>query len=115
MPSRRAQASGKETPRGGRRPAPDPGGAVSGGLAERELTPQVRATLARLNAESELMRRELADARSRIALLERLADEDSLAPIANRRAFLRELSRMIAFSRRYDVPSSVVYFDVNGM
>jgi diguanylate cyclase (GGDEF)-like protein len=61
------------------------------------------------------MRRELEDARARIAQLERLADEDSLAPIANRRAFVRELSRMIAFTRRYGPPSSVIYFDVNGM
>jgi diguanylate cyclase (GGDEF)-like protein len=71
--------------------------------------------LTRLQAERELMQRELEDARARIALLERLADEDSLAPIANRRAFVRELSRMIAFTRRYGPPSSVIYFDVNGM
>jgi diguanylate cyclase (GGDEF)-like protein len=85
------------------------------GIAESELTPQVRETLTRILSESTAMRRELADARARIALLERLADEDALAPIANRRAFVRELSRMIAFSRRYGLPSSVVYFDVNGM
>ncbi len=79
------------------------------------LTPEIRAALTRAAAESERMRRELDDARARIVQLERLADEDSLAPIANRRAFVRELSRMIAFTRRYGVPSSVVYFDVNGM
>jgi len=28
---------------------------------------------------------------------------------------VRELSRMIAFTRRYGPPSSVIYFDVNGM
>ena len=71
--------------------------------------------LARLHAEREAMQRELEDARAKIAQLERLADEDSLAPIANRRAFVRELSRMIAFTRRYGPPSSVIYFDVNGM
>jgi diguanylate cyclase (GGDEF)-like protein len=79
------------------------------------LTPEVRAALTQAAAEGERMRRELDDARARIVQLERLADEDSLAPIANRRAFVRELSRMIAFTRRYGVPSSVVYFDVNGM
>lgn len=71
--------------------------------------------LERLRAEREAMQRELEEARARIAQLERLADEDSLAPIANRRAFVRELSRMIAFTRRYGPPSSVIYFDVNGM
>ena len=73
------------------------------------------AELAALRAEREAMQRELDDAKARIAQLERLADEDSLAPIANRRAFVRELSRMIAFTRRYGPPSSVIYFDVNGM
>lgn len=71
--------------------------------------------LDQLRAEHDAMQRELKAARARIAQLERLADEDSLAPIANRRAFVRELSRMIAFTRRYGPPSSVIYFDVNGM
>jgi diguanylate cyclase (GGDEF)-like protein len=79
------------------------------------LAPEVREALARMRSERDEMRRELAEARQRITHLERLADEDSLAPIANRRAFVRELSRMIAFTRRYGSPSSVIYFDVNGM
>jgi diguanylate cyclase (GGDEF)-like protein len=83
----------------------------SAGIAKSELTP----ALAKVLAENDAMRRELEAARARIVLLERLADEDALAPVANRRAFVRELSRMIAFTRRYGPPSSVVYFDVNGM
>jgi diguanylate cyclase (GGDEF)-like protein len=83
--------------------------------AAEEPTAEMRETLARLEAERAVMQRELEKARVRIAQLERLADEDSLAPIANRRAFVRELSRMIAFTRRYGPPSSVIYFDVNGM
>jgi diguanylate cyclase (GGDEF)-like protein len=77
--------------------------------------PEISDELARLREERAAMQRELEDARTRITQLERLADEDSLAPIANRRAFVRELSRMIAFTRRYGPPSSVIYFDVNGM
>ena len=79
------------------------------------LPSEARETIAKLQAEREAIQRELDDARARIAQLERLADEDSLAPIANRRAFVRELGRMIAFTRRYGPPSSVIYFDVNGM
>ena len=82
-------------------------GKIAGGDAGSEL--------ARLQAEREAIQRELDEARARIVELERLADEDSLAPVANRRAFVRELSRMIAFTRRYGPPSSVIYFDVNGM
>jgi diguanylate cyclase (GGDEF)-like protein len=85
------------------------------GIAVHELSPELRAALTRLQARNEAMRREIKAARERIVQLERLADEDSLAPIANRRAFVRELSRMIAFTRRYGPPSSVIYFDVNGM
>jgi diguanylate cyclase (GGDEF)-like protein len=83
--------------------------------AVEEPTAEMRETLTRLEAERAAMQRELEEARVRIAQLERLADEDSLAPIANRRAFVRELSRMIAFTRRYGPPSSVIYFDVNNM
>ena len=85
------------------------------GIDESALSPEARDTLRRVLAENQAMHRELADSRTRIAQLERLADEDALTPIANRRAFVRELSRMIAFTRRYGPPSSVVYFDVNGL
>jgi diguanylate cyclase (GGDEF)-like protein len=84
-------------------------------VGDAPLPAAARDAIAKLQAEREAMQRELEDARTRIAQLERLADEDSLAPIANRRAFVRELGRMIAFTRRYGPPSSVIYFDVNGM
>ena len=101
-PAKSAAAGAVRTPR---RRATDP----APGVAD---TP---ANLEALIAEREALRRELAEAKAQIAQLERLADEDALTPIANRRAFVRELTRMIAFTKRYGVPSSVVYFDVNGM
>lgn len=85
------------------------------GISEEALSPELREAVARLAAERDRLRDELAKARSRIASLERLADQDSLTPIANRRAFVRQLTRMIAFTHRYGVPASVVYFDVNNM
>jgi diguanylate cyclase (GGDEF)-like protein len=85
------------------------------GVPEAEMTPRVRQALMGLLGEVDRLRRELTDARNRISFLERLADEDSLMPIANRRAFVRELSRMMAFAQRYGTPASVVYFDVNGL
>jgi diguanylate cyclase (GGDEF)-like protein len=72
-------------------------------------------SLAGLLGEVDRLRRELDDSRNRIAFLERLADEDSLMPIANRRAFVRELSRMMAFAQRYGTPASVIYFDLDGL
>jgi len=85
------------------------------GIPAGELTPKVRDAIMRLMQEVESLRRELEQSRQRIAYLEQLADQDSLAPVANRRAFVRELSRTIAFSERYDSPSSIIYFDVNGL
>ena len=85
------------------------------GVPEAEMTPRVRQALMSLLGEVDRLRRELDESRNRIAFLERLADEDSLMPIANRRAFVRELSRMMAFAQRYGTPASIVYFDLDGL
>src|SRR5260370_26525587 len=85
------------------------------GVPESEMTPRVRQALMGLLGDVDRLRRELDESRNRIAFLERLADEDSLMPIANRRAFVRELSRMMAFAQRYGTPASVIYFDLDGL
>ncbi len=85
------------------------------GVPEPELTPKVRAAIDRLMAEVQSLREELGRARRRVEYLEQLADRDPLAPVLNRRAFVRELTRMIAFAERYGVSGSVLYFDVDGM
>ena len=85
------------------------------GIPEVELTPKVRAAIVTLMAEVEGLRVEVERSRERLAQLERLADQDPLAPIANRRAFVRELSRAPSITERYGTPSSLVYFDVNGL
>ena len=96
--------------------APRPTGDVAtiAGLSDAELTPKVRQALDMLMNEVQSMRAELSQARSRINYLEKLADEDTLVPIANRRAFVREMSRMIAYAERYGAQTSVLYFDNNG-
>jgi diguanylate cyclase (GGDEF)-like protein len=94
----------------------EPGSALGlPGISEGALTPELREAVTRLAAERDRLRGELAKARGRIASLEHLADEDSLTPVANRRAFVRQLTRMVTFTHRYGVPASVVYFDVNNM
>jgi diguanylate cyclase (GGDEF)-like protein len=85
------------------------------GIAEAELTPNVRRALAMLMAEVEQLRRQLEDTRQRIGYLEKIADEDPLMPVVNRRAFVRELTRMMAYAKRYGVATSIVYFDINNM
>ena len=56
------------------------------GLNETELSPNVRAALMALLDEVSRLREELNLTRKRISHLERMADEDSMLPIANRRA-----------------------------
>ncbi len=85
------------------------------GVPEGELTPKVREALLGLMDEVDSLRRELQAARGKISELEELADKDPLMPVANRRAFVREMSRMMSYTERYGVPSSLVFFDVNGL
>jgi diguanylate cyclase (GGDEF)-like protein len=85
------------------------------GLPESDLTPPARAALAQLIGEVAQLHERLASSEGRVAELERLADEDALAPISNRRAFLRDLDRTIGYVERYGAACSVLYFDVNGL
>jgi diguanylate cyclase (GGDEF)-like protein len=84
-------------------------------VADAAAPSDLQEAMALLAAERDRLRNELAHAHDQIATLERLADEDALTPVANRRAFVRELSRMIAFTNRYGVPACIVYFDINNM
>ena len=85
------------------------------GIPEAELTPKVRAAIGQLIEEVQSLRGELERAQKRIDYLEQLADQDALTPVLNRRAFVRELSRVMSFAERYGGESAVLYFDVNGM
>ena len=67
----------------------------------------------RLRHERDALRVEVARLQQRLAEVELLADRDPLAPVLNRRAFVRELQRTIAFCRRYDTPATLVFFDLD--
>jgi diguanylate cyclase (GGDEF)-like protein len=99
-------------------PAPvadvSPNGALLG-IPAAELTPRVRDTIITLMHEVELLREELDRTKLRLTELEKLADTDSLSPVANRRAFVRELSKAMSYAERYSVPTSILFFDVNGL
>lgn len=88
------------------KPAKDVAAAL--GIPEAEFTPRVREVIAGLTAE-------IGHLRTRLESLETVADQDSLLPILNRRAFVREMSRIMAFAERYDLTTSLVYFDLNGL
>jgi diguanylate cyclase (GGDEF)-like protein len=85
------------------------------GVSEAELTPAVRAAIATLVIELNDLRGEIQRLKSRLTEAETAADEDPLTTAKNRRAFIREVKRIAAFSQRYDAPASLVYFDLDDL
>ena len=94
--------------------APDPVASTSVlGIPESEFTPKVRDAIMALMGEVDTLRRELAQTHARLEEVEKAADQDQLLPLRNRRAFVRELTRYIAYTDRYNTPAALIYFDMN--
>jgi diguanylate cyclase (GGDEF)-like protein len=96
------------------RPETQRDAASSLGFAATDLSPRGRAKLLELLVDVERMRSEADRLGARIRELEALADTDPLSGAPNRRAFMRELAKMIAFADRHGGPVSVIYVDLNG-
>jgi diguanylate cyclase (GGDEF)-like protein len=77
------------------------------GLSTRDVSRAAAAAIVRLAAERD-------DLARRLAAAEALADRDTLAPVFNRRAFLRELHRIMSEVERYGSPAAVIYVDLDG-
>jgi diguanylate cyclase (GGDEF)-like protein len=84
------------------------------GIPDVELTPSVRAVVLELMGLTQALRQELTETQRRLEIAESAADRDSLLPIMNRRAFVRELSRLISQTERYGIPTTLIYFDLDG-
>jgi len=84
------------------------------GVPTHELTPHVRRALKHLSDQVESLKSDRARLVDRLRRAEELADRDTLVAVFNRRAFERELNRVISFAHRYEVQASLVYFDLDG-
>ncbi|MBL4905929.1 MAG: GGDEF domain-containing protein [Sneathiella sp.] len=84
------------------------------GIPEAELTPKVRDAIMTLMEEVDTLRRSVEGITKRLENAERLADQDSLLPLYNRRAFVRELTRVQATVERYGTAASLIYIDLDG-
>jgi len=84
------------------------------GIPETELTPKVRDAIVTLMQEVDDLRRSLDGMSKRLAAAEQLADTDVLLPIYNRRAFVRELTKIQASVERYSGDACLVYIDLDG-
>jgi len=77
------------------------------GLSRRDVSAAALDALERLSAERDALA-------ERLAAAEEMADRDSLSPVFNRRAFLRELHRTMSEVERYKTPAAVLYLDLDG-
>ena len=66
-------------------------------------------------AELERLRSENAILRRRVEQLDRLAHDDVLVPLANRRGLEREIKRAVARLGRHAIPATLLFVDVDGM
>lgn len=82
------------------------------GVDEDELTPNVRQAMEGLIAEVVSLREALEQGNRRLEYLNALADQDSLSATLNRRAFVRELSRVLAIAQRNDTDSTLVFLEI---
>ncbi|MGE3625649.1 MAG: hypothetical protein AB7G34_04665, partial [Hyphomicrobiales bacterium] len=82
-------------------------------LALSDVPTEVRSEVMRLMSEVDALKAELSQARERVHELETMADEDPLLPMLNRRGFVRELERVLAYMKRHGTMDSLIYCDLN--
>jgi len=75
--------------------------------------PRSRAAAMQLAAEVERLAAELQASHARITELEARIDVDPLTETLNRRGFERELTRSLAYVKRYAVSAALVYLDLD--
>ena len=83
------------------------------GVPEYQLTPQVRTAFNMLINEVDSLRLDVEQLQLSLAEAEASADHDALAPVYNRRAFVRETQRVVAMVKRHEIEASLIYFDLN--
>ncbi|MEZ5692052.1 MAG: GGDEF domain-containing protein [Rickettsiales bacterium] len=83
------------------------------GIPAEEITDNVRLVISALLEKMDDLSRDLSRTKENLSEIERLVDVDCVAPIANRRAFMRRLSWAINMQERYGHPSTILYFDLD--
>jgi len=68
-----------------------------------------------LSEENRRLRATVDEMQIRLTELEKLADCDTLTPLPNRRAFVREVERVLRQVERYGTPAALLYVDVNSL
>lgn len=85
------------------------------GVAEDDLTPNIRGAMVGLIAEVASLREELLQSHNRLDYLTALADQDAVSLVLNRRAFVRELTRALTIARRRNTDSSLLFLEIENL
>jgi diguanylate cyclase (GGDEF)-like protein len=83
------------------------------GVPESHLSPEVRNAFSLLIAEIDSLRLDVDQLRHALAAAEASADHDGLVSVYNRRAFMREASKVLSLVKRHEIEASLIYFDLN--
>ena len=85
------------------------------GIPAEQLTPEVRAALARLADETALLRAALAETRSRLGDLEESSDVDAVTGLPSDRELERQLERAVSQAVRHGTPAALLSIDLKGL
>jgi diguanylate cyclase (GGDEF)-like protein len=85
------------------------------GIPAEQLTPEVRAALARLADEAALLRAALAETRSRLGDLEESSDVDAVTGLPSDRELERQLERAVSQAVRHGTPAALLTIDIKGL
>ena len=85
------------------------------GIPAEQLTPEVRAALARLADETALLRAALAETRSRLGDLEESSDVDAVTGLPSDRELERQLERAVSQAVRHGTPAALLTIDLKGL
>jgi diguanylate cyclase (GGDEF)-like protein len=80
-------------------------------MDQRVITADPQALIAEISR----LRGEVARLESRVEELDRLANSDTLVPVANRRGLTAQLDMMIARCERHGTPAALLFVDVDGL
>ena len=80
-------------------------------MEQRVVTADPKALIAEISR----LRGEVARLESRVEELDRLANMDTLVPVANRRGLTSQLDMMIARFERHGTPAALLFVDVDGL
>src|SRR4029450_986882 len=88
---------------------------IQHGIPAEQVTPEVRAALARLADENALLRAALAETRAQVGDLEEASDSDTVTGLANERELERALGRSVSQANRHGTPSALISIDIKGL